>query len=204
MGCDRQIGRAWGQIDARPSPASEAIIAAAKNIPNGEYLHILTLGALSNIATALIQSPEIIPKIKLYSLGAKYNHTTKVWDKSEFNIRNDLNAFDYLLNLPSLDFTILPLETAYPLQFQRDDTYASLNDTIEVEKILADRWREHNPQDKTRIMWDLALVEAYLNPNLVKKKVTQTPQENKKRKINVYTKIEEVELAHDFWNTLKK
>jgi inosine-uridine nucleoside N-ribohydrolase len=204
MGCDRQIGRAWGQIDARPSPASEAIIAAAKNIPNGEYLHILTLGALSNIATALIQSPEIIPKIKLYSLGAKYNHTTKVWDKSEFNIRNDLNAFDYLLNLPSLDFTILPLETAYPLQFQRDDTYASLHDTIEVEKILADRWREHNPQDKTRIMWDLALVEAYLNPNLVKKKVTQTPQENKKRKINVYTKIEEVELAHDFWNTLKK
>ena len=204
LGCDRQIGRAWGQLDARPSAASEAIIAAAKNIPDGQKLHILTLGALSNIATALIQSPEILPKIKVYALGAKWDPKTKVWNKSEFNIRNDLNAFDYLLNLPNFDFTVMPLEAAYPLQFQRDDTYARLNDNIEIEKILSDRWREHNPQDTMRIMWDLALVEAYLNPHLAKMKVTKTPPENTKRKINVYSKIDVRALTEDFWTNLKE
>jgi purine nucleosidase len=203
MGSDRQIGRAWGQEDARDSPAARAIIAAAKALPDGQKLDVLTLGALSNIATAVILAPEILPKIRCFSLGAKYDPKTKVWDKSEFNIRNDLNAFDYLLNREGFDLTIMPLEAALPLQFQRVDTYARLDEKIEIEKILADRWREHNPQDTKRVMWDLALVEAYLKPNLAKMVVAKTPPENKKRKVKVYVKIDEKALTDDFWTVLK-
>lgn len=56
---------------------------------------MLTLGPLANIASVVILAPDILPNIKVYALGAQYNPKTKVWDKSEFNIRNDLNAFDY-------------------------------------------------------------------------------------------------------------
>ncbi len=226
MGADRQTGRAWGQETPRPSDAAEQMIALARTMPIGQQLHILTLGALTNIASvvqlaqiysqaggvaqktniaSVVQlAPDILPKIKVFSLGAKYEPKTKVWNKSEFNIRNDLNAFDYLLNLEGFDFVIMPLETAFPLKFQREETYSGLDETVEIEKILADRWREHNPQDTKRIMWDLALVEAYLNPQWATVKRVKTPKENKQRKIQVYTRIDEKACAADFWKVLKQ
>lgn len=204
LGADRQIGRAWGQQDPRDSEAARAIIAAAKALPPGEKLDVITIGAMTNIASALILAPEIKNRIRCFALGAQYNTQTKVWNKNEFNIRNDLNAFDYLLNLEGFDFTVMGLEAAFPLQFKREETYSRLNESNPVERILENRWKEQNPQDETRIMWDLALVEAYLKPELAKIETAVTPPENKQREIRVYAKIDEKALAEDFWNVLKK
>jgi len=204
IGADRQIGRAWGQEDARDSKAAQAIIQAVKSLPESEKLDILTIGAMSNLASALILAPEIKSRIRCFALGAQYDPKTKVWNKNEFNIRNDLNAFDYLLNLEGLDLTMMCLQAALPLQFKREDTYTKLDETNEAEKILEYRWREQNPQDETRVMWDLALVEAYLNPAKAQIKSVKTPPENKKRKIKAYIKIDEKALADDFWEVLKK
>ena len=203
LGADRQIGRAWGQQDPRDSPAAQAIIAAVKNLPANEKLDILTIGAMTNMATALILAPEIKARIRCFALGAQYNPKTKVWNKNEFNVRNDLNAFDYLLDLEGFDFTLMSLEAAKPLQFKREETYSHLDEKLEVEKILEDRWREQNPQDETRVMWDLALVEAYLNPALSQIKTVTTPPENKQRNIRGYLKIDEKALSDDFWKALK-
>lgn len=204
LGADRQIGRAWGQQDPRNSPAAEGIIAAAKSLPEGEKLDILTIGAMTNLASALILAPEIKSRIRCFALGAQYEPKTKVWNKNEFNIRNDLNAFDYLLNLEGLDLIMLCLQTALPLQFKREDTYAKLDEKIEAEKILEDRWREQNPQDASRVMWDLALVEAYLKPDLAKIETVTTPPENTQRSIQAYVKIDEKALTEDFWKVLKR
>jgi len=61
---------------------------------------------------------------------------------------------------------------------------------------------EQNPQDKKRVMWDLALVEAYLNPDKSTIIKASTPPENKQREIRVFSKIDEKALAEDFWNSL--
>lgn len=203
IGADRQIGRAWGQQDARDSEAARAIIKAAKSLPEGEKLDILTIGAMTNLASTLILAPEIKPKIRCFALGAQYDPKTKIWNKNEFNIRNDLNAFDYLLNLEGLDLTMMCLQAAYLLQFKREETYARLDETNETEKILEDRWREQNPQDETRVMWDLALVEAYLNPKWAKVEAVTTPPENQQRIVKAYVRIDEKALTDDFWKVLK-
>jgi inosine-uridine nucleoside N-ribohydrolase len=204
LGADRQIGRAWGQQDPRDSEAARAIIKTIQTLPEGETLDILTIGAMTNLASALILAPEIKPRIRCFSLGAQFDPKTNIWNKNEFNIRNDLNAFDYLLNLEGLDLTMMCLQTALPLQFKREETYSRLNESVETEKILKDRWREQNPQDETRVMWDLALIEAYLNPALAQIKTVKTPPENKQRNIRAYIKIDEKELANDFWKVLNK
>ena len=204
IGADRQIGRAWGQQDPRDSEAAKAIIAAVKSLLTNEKLDILTIGAMTNMATALLLAPEIKSRIRCFSLGAQYNPTTKIWNKNEFNIRNDLNAFDYLLNLDGFDLTMMCLEAAHPLQFQREDTYNRLDDRSESEKILKDRWRVQNPQDEIRVMWDLALVEAYLNPSKAQINTVKTPPENKQRNIKAYIKIDEKALADDFWKVIKQ
>jgi inosine-uridine nucleoside N-ribohydrolase len=204
LGADRQIGRAWGQQDPRDSPAAQAIIAAARTIKAEEKLDILTLGAMTNIATALMIAPDILPKIRLFSLGSWYTPETKAWNKSEFNIRCDLNAFDYLLNLEGLDFTIMTTTTSFALKFDRDNTYQRLDETVEIERILADRWRTQNPQDKIRVMWDLALVEAYLYPEWSKMEKVVTPPENTQRQVKVYTEIDAEAMKKEFWKIIKE
>lgn len=204
IGADRQIGRAWGQQDPRDSPAAQGIISAVKSLRDGEKLDIMTTGAMTNLATALILAPEIKSRIRCFALGAQYDPKTKVWNKNEFNVRNDLNAFDYLLNLEELNLTMMSLQAALPLQFNCEETYQKLDENIEAEKILEDRWKEQNPQDETRVMWDLALIEAYLNPEFAQIETTKTPPENKQRTIRAYKKIDEKALADDFWKVMKK
>lgn len=204
LGADRQIGRAWGQQDPRDSPAAQAIIAAAREMKGDEKLDLLTLGAMTNAATALMLAPDIKDKIRLYSLGSWYTPETMAWNKSEFNIRCDLNAFDYLLNLEGLDFTIMTTTTSFALKFDRDDTYNRLDESVEIERILADRWRIQNPQDKTRVMWDLALVEAYLHPEWSTVAQVMTPPENTQRKVSVYTEIDADKMREEFWRIIKE
>ncbi|WP_291785174.1 nucleoside hydrolase [Cecembia sp.] len=203
-GADRQIGRAWGGTEPRDSPAAREIIKIAEALPDGEKLDILTLGALTNIASAIILAPEILPKIRVYALGARYNQQNRAWSKNEFNIRNDLNAFDYLLDLADFDFTVMPLETALPLKYDREETYERTDDNVPIEKILADRWREQNPQDKTRVMWDLALVQAYLLPQHSEILSVNSPPENKSFTVRIYSKIDKDALMEDFWKVLKQ
>jgi len=203
-GADRQIGRAWGGTEPRDSPAVQEIIGITKSLPDGEKLDILTLGALTNIASAIIIAPEILPHIRIFSLGARYNQQNRAWSKNEFNIRNDLNAFDYLLDLDAIDFTVMPLETALPLQFDREETYEKTDDNIPIEKILADRWRKQNPQDKTRVMWDLALVQAYLLPEYTEMLMVNSPSESKSFTVRIFSKIDKDAFYKDFWDYLKK
>lgn len=203
-GADKQIGRAWGEQTARDSEACQAIIAAAKAMPAGQKLDIITLGAMTNLASALLIAPEIKSKIRTYSLGAQYNTKTKVWNKNEFNIRCDLNAFDYLLNLPGLEMTIMPIDVAKPLAFKKEKTFGLLNKNINIEKILKDRWTEHFESSNERIMWDLALVEAYLKPAFCQKQTVLTPPENTKRNIRIYSILNAPKAEADFWQTLKQ
>lgn len=204
IGADRQIGWAWGQQQYRDSPGARGIIDAAGKLKPGEQLHVLTLGPLTNIASAIMIAPDILPKIKVYCLAARYDPKTKVWNKSEFNVRNDLNAFDYVLDREGLDLTVMTLDAARPLAFQRENTYQRLDENNKIEQLLENRWREQNPQDETRIMWDLALVEAYLKPELAQIKTVKTPPENTKRKVYAYVHLDEKVLAEDFWTVLKK
>jgi inosine-uridine nucleoside N-ribohydrolase len=203
LGADRQIGRAWGQQEPRDSPAAQAIIAEARAMKGSEKLDILTLGAMTNIATALILAPDILPKIRLYSLGSWYTPESNAWNKSEFNIRCDLNAFDYLLNLEGLDFHIMTTTTSFALKFDREETYAALDESVEIEKILADRWLIQNPQDSTRVMWDLALVVAYLHPEWSTVAEVQTPPENHQRLVKVYVGINAESMKKEFWRIIK-
>ena len=198
-GADRQVGRSWGGFEPRESEAAQQLAAYVKSLPAGEKLDIICLGALTNIASAVILYPEIIPHIRCYLLGAQYNASSGIWDKNEFNIRNDLNAFDYLLNNKDIDLTVMPITTALPYQFRKDETFSRLQKNTPSHRLLTDRWEETEPGSKTRVLWDLALVEAYLKPEYVKTEHRPTPPENGKREIKVYISIETDKLVADFW-----
>ena len=204
IGADRQMGRAWGEFTPRPSDMTKKLIEVVQSLPDGERLDVIFIGAATNIASAIAIEPNIAKKMRLFCMGGKYNPKEKVWNKDEFNVRGDLNAINYLFNNRDVEWYIMPVETCIVLTFDREDTYSRLDSKYPIENLLKQRWIESNPDDKTRIIWDLAAVEAYLSPNLAKVKSVKTPPENHQHKVNVYTKIDREAMFDKFWNTLRE
>ncbi|MDR6562308.1 MULTISPECIES: nucleoside hydrolase [unclassified Arcicella] len=203
IGADRQMGRAWGSQEPRNSEATKQIIRKVKELKPNEKLHVISIGALTNVASAIALDTSIASHIQCYLLGAKYNLEKKYWDKSEFNIRNDLNAFDYLLNNPKVELIIMPTSTALPFRFERDDLYAVLNDKNPVLKHLKQRWEETNPESTTRTLWDVALILAYQKPAFITIQEVLTPPENTQRLVKVYAQMDVNKMKQFYWNSLK-
>lgn len=203
IGADRQMGRAWGGREPRNSPAAQQIIKAVQQLGKNEKLAVICLGALTNVASAMALDTSIVSRLTLYVLGAQYNVNKAYWNKSEFNIRNDLNAFDYLLDNPKVNITVMTITSAASYRFNRDSLYAALSDGSPVKKMLKHRWIETNPDDKERTLWDLCLVEAFLNPGLVTTKEVLTPPENTPRLVKVFSWIDAEKLKMDFFGFLR-
>ncbi len=196
-GARKIIGRSWGGNEPRPSETSKMIIDEALKRPAGEKLVVFTLGPVTDVASAIIENPEIEEKIVLYMMGANYYPDRKAWNKNEFNVRNDLNAFDYLLN-SNVEMHIMPASTAWRLKFNRERTLALLNSHRPLDKLLAERW-DHVNAKETWIMWDLALVIAFFHPEWAVEEAVQTPPENRSREVFVYTDIDAEQMEHHFW-----
>lgn len=203
MGADRQMGRAWGEYTPRPSEMTKKLIEVVQALPEGERLDVIFIGAATNIASAIAIEPSIAKKMRLFCMGGKYDAKEKIWNKDEFNVRGDLNSINYLFNNQDIEWYIMPVETCRVLTFDREDTYARLDSKYPIENLIKQRWIESNPDDKTRIIWDLAAVEAYLSPDMAKVKSVRTPPENHQHKVNVYTKIDKEAMFNRFWGTLR-
>ena len=67
---------------SKPSEASNFIINQAKLIPLGEKLHVVVLGSCTNIASAIIDEPKIVSKLKVSYLGFWHNSSNNQYDKN--------------------------------------------------------------------------------------------------------------------------
>lgn len=203
LGANRMVGLSWGLTTPRPSAAAQKIIDEVKHLSAGETLDILILGAVTNIASAIQLDTTIVKKIRVYMLGARYYADKKVWDKDEFNIRNDLNGFNYLLNHPQLDLHVMPVNVAFDLKFQRTVCKELLSKPDSLSQLLLIRWDEVHA-GKQWIMWDLALVDAFLHSEWATEISCKTPPENKQRVIKVYSKINAEKMEADFWKKMNQ
>ena len=209
MGSELLVGERWeglkayyGGIEPQKSDASDFIIQKARELPDDEKLIILTLGPLTNIASAILTDPRIAKKISLYFLGANYDLEKGVWNKNEFNVRNDLNAFDVILNTKELDLFIMPANVSFSLSFKNKSSLDQLEGKDGIAGLICERWKEFvsNPNDEWGwVMWDLALIHAFIHPEWVEKKTVITPPENLQREITVYTHIDHEKMKEDFW-----
>ncbi len=205
MGCETHLGYAWGYYPTAPvpkSPATDFIIQKAKKASPDKKLKVICIGASTNLAAAIETAPEIAKNIHAFILGAQYDNESKAWNKNEFNIQRDLNAFDALLNQIDLEMTIMPISTARPFEFNKKETLRKLYEYKHpVTNLLADMWTTINAGNQ-RVMWDLALIIAIQKPELATMKDLAAPPENKKDTVHVYTSIEVDKMYNDFWKSL--
>ncbi len=194
---------------AQPSEAANFIIEQALATPEGEKLAIVILGPCTNIASAILIEPKIIPKLSVNYLGFWYNVETNTWNKREFNTNNDPNAVNALINTPNLDFRVMTATTSQHLVFEKPVMDKLLKGRGGIGDYLIDRWESYDrfwqatDKEKTKwVMWDVAILEALAYPELIEEKEVMTPHDNLARPIKVYTKIDVPAMKANFENAL--
>jgi len=189
----------------QPSEATKFIIEQALATPDGEKLSIVILGPCTNIASAILIEPKIIPKLSVNYLGFWYNVETNTWNKREFNTNNDPNSVNVLLNTANLKFRVMTATTSQHLVFEKTKMDALLKNRGGIGDYLIDRWDNYDrfwqatDKEKTKwIMWDVAILVALAYPELAEEKEVTTPHDNLDRPIKVYTKIEVPAMTANF------
>ena len=202
MGSAIPVGMPWGGTEPRESPATEVIIREARKITGNEKLVIMSLGAVTNIASAITLAPDIVPNIACYFLSSKFYADKNIWDKDEFNARRDLNALNIMFNTEGLEIHIMPVNILYDFKFSQSEILERLENQPDIWDYLAKRWLSNCPQDKYRIFWDLAAVIALAHPELAEESEFHTPPENVQRRVNVYTRIDTEGMIRDWWRVV--
>lgn len=146
------------------SPAARDLIARAHAGP--APLYVITIGAPTNVASALLLDPSIANKVVVVWLGGNGLHWPHTW---EFNLQQDLAASRHLLD-SGVPLVLLPcmgvvqfLATSIPeLQHHlggrgglADFLFARVRDFDEVPK-NGDCWH--------KTIWDLAATAWIVNP----------------------------------------
>ncbi|MEM9681081.1 MAG: nucleoside hydrolase, partial [Bacteroidota bacterium] len=167
------------------SAAADFIISQALSMDSNEKMSIIILGPATNVASAILLNPEIIPKLKVYYLGFWHHPSENTWSKREFNTNNDPNAVDALINTPNLEFHVMTASTSKHLVFEKTKVDHYLKGKGGIADYLVERWESYDrfwqDTDKEKqfwIMWDVAILEALAYPELAKEGTFQSPHDN--------------------------
>ena len=204
LGAEMIMGKPWGGTEPTDSAAAQFIIRAARGMPRGEKLRVVSLGAATNLASAIALAPDITPKLACYVLAGRYYADRRVWDKDEFNVRNDLNATNFLFNAEGLELHVMPINVLTEFKFEQKATVEGLSGKGEVWDYLANRWLSFAPGHGQWIMWDLALVQALARPELATESEVNPPPENRQRKIFAYTRVDLAGMRADWWEAARR
>lgn len=192
------------------SQASTFILKNARQYSKHNPLHIVILGSCTNIATAIINAPDILDKIKVYYLGFWHDQITNSYNKNEFNSRNDPLAMNFLLDSPNLDLSVMTATTSQHLVFERKELDVFLSKNSPLGLYLKNRWdsyqRWFTDEDKEKnkwIMWDIAIIEAIANDKYSEFSYFETPTVNVNRKIKIFTKINVLEMKKRYWEKIQ-
>ncbi|MDO6600805.1 nucleoside hydrolase [Tenacibaculum sp. 1_MG-2023] len=193
------------------SEASKFIIETAHQMKKGEKLNIIILGSCTNVASAILEDPSIISKIKVHYLGFWHTVATNIYNKKEFNSGNDPIAVEVLLNTKTLDINVMTATTSQNLVFTKQEVDRQLKNKKGVANYLIKRWETYerwwtkeDPEKEKWTMWDVAIIEALAQPKWSTVKGFLTPPENTQRTIGIHTNINTDKMKHNFWSALEK
>ncbi len=207
QGCNKMVGFAWGfnhRMTVSRSEGVDFIIEQARKASPENKINIACLGPVTNVAAVILTEPSVAKNIRLYMLGMRYDPVAKIWNKNEFNARNDLNALDIVLDCKDLELIVMSSQVSGQMIFERKESQSNLaSHTKQISQTLSERWDAVNAGEKW-IMWDLALIEAILHPELAAREKAITPPENVQRPISVYTNIDVEKMKADFWASYQR
>jgi inosine-uridine nucleoside N-ribohydrolase len=182
----------WGSKQQHSEAASE-LIQLAKSLEPNQKIDVVALGALTNVASAILIDPSIADKINLYWLGSSYDFSKQSSKQIDFNCVMDIQAADVLFS-SKVKMSVLPVNVASIFQVRFEDAKRELDGRGPTGHFLRKRWEEHYDSSQSkRVLWDLGLVEAMIRSD----KATLVPVKGfENPNVMMFSEIE----SDDFWN----
>lgn len=169
------VGPAGRALDA---PAVDDLIARARSGSKDNPLYVIAIGAISNVASALIKAPDIIDRTVVVWLAGN----ALEWpDQAEFNLRQDVVGSRTIFD-SGVPLVLLPcMGVVSHLHCTVPEIERHVEPRGEIGKFLAMRFNEHgkehgkNPVGWSKEIWDMAPVAWLLNADWAPSALVPTP-----------------------------
>jgi len=193
----------WGYL-AQHSAAAYYLIQEAHKMPESEKLTVVVLGALTNVASAVLIDPSIQSKIVVYWLGTTYDFEEEIMRKRDFNCIMDIQALGEMLD-SKVEMHIIPVSVANQMTFNYEKAVEKFKGKHTLTDFLLQRWYNHLDGGRNeRVIWDLALIEAIIHPEWATQVQIQSSKENGNRNLWYYKDIQEDKMRVDFFEVVLK
>jgi purine nucleosidase len=137
-------------------------------------LYVVAIGAITNVASAILMEPRILDKIVIIWLGGHAFH----WPHTrEFNLYQDVPAAQIVFDC-GVPLTLVPCQgVASHLQTTLSEVEAFVKGKGTVGDYLYETFLESS-QDHfaySRVIWDISTIAYLINPDWVPTEITHSP-----------------------------
>lgn len=158
----------------RSAPAVDDLIQRAKASSIDDPLYVIAIGAISNVASALLKAPEIAERIVVVWLGGhalEWPHTV------EFNLKQDVGGSQVLFDsgVPLVLVPCMGVTSHLTSTVPEIEKYVEVHG--EIGKFLAMRYKGYSDDHVgwSKAIWDMAAVAWLLNPEWTPSVLVHTP-----------------------------
>jgi inosine-uridine nucleoside N-ribohydrolase len=194
------------------SEAAVDLIKRALSSPPEEPLYVVAIGAITNIASAILMEPSIIERIVVVWLGG---HALEWPNIAEFNLKQDVLASRLILDcgVPLVLFPCWGVSSSLTLERAEVDTY--IRGKGVYGQFLAELFInfKSDPKELLKIIWDIAPFAWLVNEEWTETKLIESPlisdrltwETGEQRHLIRYcSNIDRDPVYHDFYEKLKK
>ena len=163
-------------VERKPqrNAAVSDLIERALASPDADPLYVVAIGAITNVASALLLAPEIVSKIVVVWLGG---HSLNWPHAREFNLRQDVPAAQVLLD-SGAPLALLPcLGVSSHLLTTLAELREFIGGTGRLGDYLCQIFSAYRPDSfaASSVIWDISTIAWLINPDWVPSILTHSP-----------------------------
>jgi len=158
------------------SDAAEHLVNLAKNYSKENPLIVMAVGAITNVASAILIDPSITSKIVVVWLGGNGH---KWHNPKEFNYRQDLLASRTIFDcgVPFVQIPCTPITTHLTTTIPEMEYY--LKDKGPIAEYLLKIFNEYHPEwhkvGYSKVIWDMTAIAWVVNSNWIQTEIVHSP-----------------------------
>jgi inosine-uridine nucleoside N-ribohydrolase len=156
------------------SEAVEHLICLAETQPDDDPLYVVSIAAITNVASAILLKPEIIKKMVVVWLAG---HPHNYYDTDEFNLRQDIYASRVILDC-GVPLVLTPcFNVAEHLLLTVEDIENRIKGRGEIGNYLYKEYNQYIGEKKSisRPIWDITPIAWLVNPAWVETAIIPSP-----------------------------